>query len=85
MAHVLLATVVTVAVLVPDSLFARSLESVALFLFLGDELPDILFSGVTPNIMSLASAFRIGFSKYLADMGCVSQSESEMLACLPCD
>jgi hypothetical protein len=69
MAHVLLATVVTVAVLVPMSTLACLLEAAALVLFLGDELPDIFFSGVTPNTTSLASAFRVGFGKYLADMG----------------
>ena len=69
MAHVLLATVVTVAVLVPMSTLACLLEAAALVLFLGDELPDILFSGVTPNTTSLVSAFRVGFGKYLADMG----------------
>ncbi len=64
----MLATVITVVVtrLVSDWRFVRILETAALVLFLGDELPDISFSGVTPNITSLASAFRTGFNKYIS-------------------
>ena len=35
----------------------------------GSQIPDILFSGLTPRSKTLSEAFRSGFGKYMLDIG----------------
>ena len=69
--HLALTFTLTHFILLEQSIWANMLEVLIVMVFIFDEVPDVLFAGVTAHSTSMTSVLVVGFAEYWSSTGYV--------------